>query len=155
MVMGAGSPAFAQSKILKAEGGSPGSTTFTTTTVFSKYFTRATGYSIQMNDSQTATRSSLKLGKDQIDIMTLPPVIYKFMVNGSRMYKKMKPQAQAAAKEIRTVFGFVANIFHPITFESTGIKEWKDIKGKRVFTGPPSGAAAVTVENMINNRSVC
>ena len=47
------------------------------------------------------------------------------------------------------LFGFVANLFHPVTWENSDIKIWKDIKDKRVFTGPPSGAAAVTSEQMI------
>lgn len=34
-------------------------------------------------------------------------------------------------------------------FADVPIKTWADIKGKRVFTGPPSGAAAVNVESVI------
>jgi hypothetical protein len=144
------SGAEAQQKILKSETGNPGGTSHVVTAVAAKIWARELGLSVQINDSQTLTRSALKLGRGQLDIMPLPPVIFEFMQKGSRMYrKKLKKQAIAAAKQVTSLFGFVANLFHPITFEGSGIKVWKDIKGKRVFTGPPSGAAAVTSELMI------
>ena len=40
-------------------------------------------------------------------------------------------------------------MFHAVTFDVDGIKTWKDIKGRRVFVGPPAGAASVTVQTMI------
>ena len=64
--------------------------------------------------------------------------------------EKMKKAARKGSGNIRSVMGYNANLFHAVTFDSTGIKDWKDIKGKRVFTGPPSGAAAISAELMIN-----
>jgi len=149
IAIGTGNAA-AQQKILKMDVGGAGSTTHVLGTVVAKMLRRATGVSVQINDGQTLTRSSMKLGRAQIDLMPLPPAIYDFMTKGSRMYKKrLHKEAIAASKNIRGIFGYLANLFHPVTFERTGIKTWADIKGKRVFTGPPSGAAAVTSETMI------
>ena len=149
IAIGTGNAA-AQQKILKMDVGGAGSTTHVLGTVVAKMLRRATGVSVQINDGQTLTRSSMKLGRAQIDLMPLPPAIYDFMTKGSRMYKKrLHKEAIAASKNIRGIFGYLANLFDPVTFERTGIKTWADIKGKRVFTGPPSGAAAVTSESMI------
>ena len=149
MVAVAASPAGAQT-ILKAETGNPGSTGHALIVVASKVYKRELGIDIQVNDSQTLTKSALKLGRKQIDIMAMPTAVYKFLAAGSRMYKKrLHKQAIEAGKNVRALFGFQAVVFHAVTFDVDGIKTWKDIKGKRVFVGPPAGAASVTVQTMI------
>lgn len=140
----------AQSKILRADTGSPGNVSHTVVVVLGKIWNRELGTSIQINDSQTLTRSALKLGRGQLEIMPFPTSIYSFLSKGSRMYKKRShKQAIAASKNVRSIWGWSAVLFHGIAFEKSGIKGYEDIKGKRVFTGPPSGAAAVTSESMI------
>lgn len=137
-------------KILKADTGAPGNISHTMTVVLGKVWNRTLGTSIQINDSQTLTRSALKLGRGQIDMMPFPTTIYSFLSKGAAMYKKnLHEKAIEASKNVRSIWGWNAVLFHPITFESTGIRTFKDIKGKRVFTGPPSGAAAVTSELII------
>mgnify|MGYP000029451807 CR=1 FL=1 len=145
-----GQDALAQSKILKSESGNPGSTGHALTTVMSKIYKRELGIDIQINDSQTLTKSALKLGRGQIDLMAIPTAVNHFLNTGSAMYKKsLHEEAIKASKNVRSLFGFIAVTFHPVTYEIDTIKTWQDIKGKRVFTGPPSGAAAVSVESMI------
>ncbi len=142
--------ASAQAKILKAETSNPGAEAHAVTVVLAKIFQDAVGASTQINDSQTLTRSSMKLGRGQIDWMPLPPPIYHFMTKGIAMYKKkLSKEAPKAAANIRTIFSYSAVLFHGVTFASSGIKSFKDIKGKRVFTGPPSGAAGTTQEALI------
>jgi TRAP transporter TAXI family solute receptor len=137
-------------KIMRADTGSPGNVSHTVTVVNGKIWNRELGTSTQINDSQTLTRSALKLGRGQIEMMPFPTTIYSFLSKGSAMYKKkLHKQAIAASKNVRSIWGWNAVLFHPITFQSTGIKTYGDIKGKRVFTGPPSGAAAVTSERII------
>ncbi len=139
-----------KSKILKADTGSPGNISHTVIVVLGKIWNRKLGTSIQINDSQTLTRSALKLGRGQLELMPFPTSIYTFLSQGSRMYKKRShKQAIAASKNVRSIWGWNAVLFHPITFKDTGVRTFKDIKGKRVFTGPPSGAAAVTSEYII------
>lgn len=142
-------PASAQ-KILKSETGNPGSTGHALVVVASKIYKRDLGIDIQINDSQTLTKSALKLGRKQIDIMVMPTAVYKFLAAGSRMYKKkLHKQAIEAAKNVRALFGFQGVVFHAVTYDVDGIRTWQDIKGRRVFVGPPSGAASVTVQTMI------
>ena len=142
--------AHAQTKILRADTGSPGAVSHAVIVVLGKVWSRELGITIQVNDSQTLTRSALKLGRGQLEVMPFPTSIYKFLSEGSRMYaKNLKEKAIAASKNARSLWGWKAVVFHPVTFEVDTIRTFGDIKGKRVFTGPPSGAAAVTSETMI------
>lgn len=142
--------AAAQGKIFKAETANPGSTGHALMVVATKILKRELGTDIQINDSQTLTKSTLKLGRAQVDFVIVPTAVYRFMATGSAMYKKsLHDEAIKSAKDVRALFGFVGALFHPVTYEINTIKTWKDIKGKRVFTGPPSGGAVVTVEAMI------
>ncbi|NQV55587.1 MAG: TAXI family TRAP transporter solute-binding subunit [Rhodospirillales bacterium] len=140
----------AQSEIMRADTGSPGNVSHTVTVVLSKIWNRELGNTTQINDSQTLTRSAIKLGRGQLEMMPFPTTIYTFLSKGSRMYKKKQhEQAIAASKNVRSIWGWNAVLFHPVTFVKSGIKTYGDLKGKRVFTGPPSGAAAVTSESVI------
>ena len=142
----------AQKKILRADTGSPGAVSHAVIVVLGKVWQKELGITIQINDSQTLTRSAMKLGRGQLEIMPFPTSIYGFMSKGSRMYKKkLHKQAIAASKNVRSIWGWQAVLFHPVTFDVDNIKSFMDIKGKRVFTGPPSGAAAVTSESMIRS----
>ena len=144
------SGAEAKKKILRADTGSPGAVSHAVIVVLGKVWQKELGITIQINDSQTLTRSAMKLGRGQLEIMPFPTSIYEFMSKGSRMYKKkLHNEAIAASKNVRSIWGWQAVLFHPVTFDIAGIKTFSDIKGKRVFTGPPSGAAAVTSESMI------
>jgi uncharacterized protein len=139
-----------KSKILRADTGGPGNISHTITIVMGKIWNRELGVSVQINDSQTLTRSALKLGRGQLEVMPFPTTIFTFLSKGSRMYKKRShEQAIAASKNVRSIWGWNAVLFHPIAFKSSGVRTYEDIKGKRVFTGPPSGAAAVTSESII------
>lgn len=142
----------AQSKILRADTDAQGASGHTMIIVASKIWKRELGISVQVNDSQTLTRSALKLGTGKLEVMPLPTTVAGFLQKGSRMYaKKFKKQAIAASKEVRSILGWLAVISHALTFEDSGIVGFPDIKGKRVFTGPPSGGAAVASESLIRH----
>ena len=129
-ILGASS-ALSQSKIIRVEAGNPGSVTTTLVTVLSKIYKREFNYSLQINDGQTLTRSALKLGRGQIDLMPLPPIIYFFMSKGSAMYKKkLHKQAIEASKNVRMIAGHVANLYHAVAFDNAGVKTWKGHQGQ-------------------------
>ena len=131
-------------KILKAAAGNPGAASHAIMTIFAKIANRETGTSIQINNGQTLTKTTLALGLGKLDLTPSVPAIIQYLGQGTRMYRKVKSRAQKASGGVRGIMGWMANWFHPVVFEDRPIKKWADIKGKRVFTGPPSGAAAVT-----------
>jgi len=57
--------------------------------------------------------------------------------------------APDVAGNLRSILGFQAGAYHPVTLVGSGIESWEDIAGKTVFTGPPAGSASATSEALI------
>ena len=142
---------YSKDRILRADTGSPGGSAHTATVVLSKVLGSKLGFTTQVNDKQTLTRSALKLGRGELDWFPFPTTVMFLMEKGKGPYKKepMKTKARELSKNLRSIWGWSANIFHFVTFKGDSIKTFKDLKGKTVFTGPPSGAAAVISESII------
>lgn len=139
----------AQAEIYKGETANPGAPTHTIFVTFANQALKG-GVEIQVNAGQTLTKSMLKGAKGQIDFFSTVPALSEFMAGGQRMYKEIK-DAPELSKNLRAILGFKAGIYNPITLASSGIENWDDIKGKTVFTGPPSGGATATAEALIKN----
>ena len=130
----------AQTKILKADATNPASSSAILLTVLGKIYPREIGVSLQINTGQTLTRSVLKFGTGELDLIHMVPQIIPWLKNGTRMYKKgLQKQAKKAFNESRAIFGFPASAIHIIAWQDSGIKTLADIKGKVVYLGPPAG----------------
>jgi len=103
---------------------------------------------IQVNAGQTLTKSMLKGAKGEIDFFSTVPSLVNLMAGQKRMYEKVEG-APELAKNLRSILGFKAGAYHPVTLSGSGIETWEDIKGKTVFTGPPAGSASATSEALI------
>lgn len=103
---------------------------------------------IQVNAGQTLTKSMLKGAKGEIDFFSTVPSLVGLMAGQKRMYENVEG-APELAKNLRSILGFKAGAYHPVTLSSSGIETWEDIKGKTVFTGPPAGSASATSEALI------
>ncbi|MDA0239707.1 MAG: TAXI family TRAP transporter solute-binding subunit [Proteobacteria bacterium] len=139
----------AQTPILKADVPGPGSVNNTIFIVLAKIWKKHAGITLQVNEGQTLTRSGIKLGQGRIDILPFPPVGVPWMRKGVRMYKKNPKVAQAAVKNMRLINTFVGGVYHGVVWENSDIKTYADLKGKRVFTGPPAGGATITAEGLV------
>ncbi len=117
-------------------GGPPG-------TMFIAFAAQASkaGVNIEVNTGKTLTKSMLSAGKGDIAFYSAVPNLYVLMKNKKAMYSNIEA-APEYADNLRSIVGFKAGVFHVMTKENSGIVEWKDIKGKKVFLGPPSGAAS-------------
>jgi TRAP transporter TAXI family solute receptor len=60
-------------------------------------------------------------------------------------------QAPELAKKLRTVLNFPMGVYHIAVYESSGIKTLEGVRGKRVFLGPPGGAAYATMERLFKD----
>lgn len=103
---------------------------------------------IQVNAGQTLTKSMLKGGRGEIDFFSTVPSLVGLMKGQKRMYAKVD-DAPAAAANLRSIVGFKAGAYHPVTLAGSGIESWEDLKGKTIFTGPPAGSASATSEALI------
>ncbi len=145
--LGAVMSASASAQIHKGETAGVGGPVHTMFVAFANQAGKA-GVEIQVNAGQTLTKSMLKGAKGNIAFFSSVPALAKLMAGKKAMYKKID-EAPELAKNLRAILGFKAGAYHPVTLAGSGIEKWEDLKGKTVFTGPPSGSASRTSEAVI------
>jgi TRAP transporter TAXI family solute receptor len=111
------------------------------------------GVDIELALGQTLTKSLLKMGQGTLDASVIPLPAYVSLVEGSGPYSQMGDKAAGLAGNVRSLFAFVASTYHPIVWADSGIEKWSDIKGKRVYIGPPAGAANAQITGLIKQAS--
>lgn len=128
-------------KTLKMATIAPGSSAYLTMTTMSTMINQAQDeFTIKVDATGAATKHQVDLAKGKFDICMTSPVIYFLMKNQKAMYKKLK-DAPELAKNLRLLFWFPYGQYHFVTYADAGIKTLQDMKGKRVFLGPPGGGA--------------
>ncbi|ANT62687.1 hypothetical protein AYJ57_20140 [Salipiger sp. CCB-MM3] len=142
----------ASADTLSIEGGGSASLTGIVPQTWAQ-FTSGAGYDLQVSLGQALTRSAMKVGAGQLDLAVVPPPAYGAMTRGAGPYAKAADQAKAFSGNMRLLFTFPGGSFHPIVWADSGIESWDDIKGKRVYVGPPAGAAANQARGMVREAS--
>ncbi|WP_050602675.1 TAXI family TRAP transporter solute-binding subunit [Ruegeria sp. 6PALISEP08] len=140
-------PAVAKAQIYKGETAGVGDPVHTMFVTFANQAGKA-GVEIQVNAGQTLTKSMLKGGRQEIDFFSTVPSLVNLMKGQKRMYESVG-DAPEAAGQLRSILGFKAGAYHPVTLAGSGIETWEDLKGKTIFTGPPAGSASATSEALI------
>lgn len=140
-------PASVSAEIHKGETAGVGDPVHTMFVAFANQAGKA-GVEIQVNAGQTLTKSMLKGAKGEIDFFSTVPSLVGLMAGQKRMYENVDG-VKELAKNLRSILGFKAGAYHPVTLAGSGIETWEDIKGKTVFTGPPAGSASATSEALI------
>jgi len=135
--------ASAQTTNLRVHTPNPGSSPFAYTTTFQTIAQRELPVRMNVTSGMTSTRSTLDAARGKIDLYTSSPAINHFMRTGIAMFKDMA-DAPALSENLRGMVNFPLGPYHVVTYASSGIESLEDIKGKRVFAGPP-GEAATTV----------
>jgi len=128
-------------KTLKMATISPGSSAYLTMTTMATMINQAQDdMVIKVDATGAATKHQIDLAQGKIDICMTSPVIYALMKKQKAMYEKLE-NAPELSKNLRLLFWFPYGQYHVVTYADAGINELKDIKGKRVFLGPPGGGA--------------
>lgn len=141
------SPSIGAAEIFKGETAGVGDPVHTMFVTFANQAGTA-DVEIQVNAGQTLTRSMLSGARGEIDFYSSVPSLVGLMANGARMYESVE-DAPEVAGNMRSILGFEAGAYHPVTLAGSGIEDWADIEGKTVFTGPPAGSASATSEAVI------
>ncbi|MFC1580127.1 TAXI family TRAP transporter solute-binding subunit [Thermodesulfobacteriota bacterium] len=119
----------------------PGSSAYLTMTTMATMINQAQNdIQIKVDATGAATKHMIELAQGKIDICMNSPVVYMLMKRGKAMYSKLK-DAPELAKNLRLLFWFPYGQYHVVTYAESGIRELKDIRGKKVFLGPPGGGA--------------
>ena len=125
---------------LKFDSYTPTSTAGQMGIAFTQAVQKETKYQIQGSTGKAATKAALDSAKGKVDLYFSSPGINHAMKKGAAMYKKVK-NAPELSGNLRSLLSFPLGVYHYVTYESTGIKTFADVKGKTVFVGPPGGIA--------------
>ena len=137
----------AKADIFKGETAGVGDPVHTMFVAFSNQALKD-GVEVQVNAGQTLTKSMLKGAKGEIAFFSSVPSLVNLMAGQKAMYKNIDA-APELSKNLRSIIGFRAGAYHPVTLGGSGIESWEDLRGKTVFTGPPAGSASATSEALI------
>ncbi len=107
-------------------------------------------YEIQLNATGAATRHVLEVAMGKTAFCMSSPAIHALMTNQRAMFEKMD-QAPELAKKLRAVLNFPMGVYHIAVYESSVITALEQARGKRVFLGPPGGAAYATMERLFKS----
>ena len=138
----------ANAQSLSLEGGGAASLTGIVPQTYAQ-FAAEEGLSLQVVLGQTLTRAALKLAAGRIDMAVVPPGAYRAMSRGVGPYAQQGDQAKQLAPNVRALYAFPAGTFHPVVWADSGIDSWDDLAGKRVYIGPPAGAASAQIQSLI------
>lgn len=146
------SASFSQAENLQMDAGGAASVTGMLPQAYAQYTSRE-GINLQVVLGQTLTRSVMMLGAGQLGSSVVPPPAFSAMKAGVGPYASNADQAKELSKNVRAITGLPGSTYHAITWEQDGIESWDDIRGKRVFVGPPAGAANMQIMGMIEAAS--
>ncbi|MEZ5653510.1 MAG: TAXI family TRAP transporter solute-binding subunit [Burkholderiaceae bacterium] len=132
-------PASAQ-QIFRFEAIQPGSTAGQFSIGWTQVVEKATPYKIQVSTGKPVTKTVLMAAKGDIEFSLYSPGIMAYMYDGAAMFQKVS-EAKEVAKNVRGIVNFPLGLYQYIVYESSGIKSFNDLKGKKVFLGPPGGIA--------------
>ncbi len=107
---------------------------------------------INLTAGMSSTRSTLDASKGQVDFFLSSPSINHFMSTGTAMFANME-RAPELYKNVRQVMNFPLGPYHIMAHADSGITSLKQIKGKRVFIGPPGGAATLVAMSIIEGAT--
>jgi TRAP transporter TAXI family solute receptor len=110
------------------------------------------GIKVEINAAGVATRHALDAGRGETDFFLLSPTALSFMKSGTAMYKTV-PEAPELSKNLRAIFNFPAGVYQVLALADSGISSMEDIKGKKVFVGPASGAAKIIATTIVEGMS--
>ena len=103
---------------------------------------------IQVNATGKAPRHALDAARGKTDFLMGAPALHHMMSKGIRMFKKVK-NANKLANNLRAVFNYRIGFYQFGVFEDSGIKTLADLKGKRVFLGPPAGVQRIVAGSFV------
>jgi len=124
-------------------------TPFTINTTFAKIVQKYNpDIEIQVNATGAAPRHALDAARGKTDFLMGAPAVHDLMVKQKAMFAKVK-DAKKLSQNLRAVFNYRIGFYQFGVFESSGIKTLADLKGKRVFLGPPTGVQRVVSAGFI------
>ncbi len=134
---------------LSAEASSPGNSPHLSIIHMAEIASEAGIANLQVQEGQTLTNSVKNVAEGKTDIAPMPIILGFLMSKGRGPYSKLGDAGAALAANLRALYPYNAGAFGLFAHESENIRSWNDLAGKRVFNGPPRGAALVNARQAI------
>ncbi|MEZ5728577.1 MAG: TAXI family TRAP transporter solute-binding subunit [Burkholderiaceae bacterium] len=137
---------------LKLDAFPPGTTPGQVHVALATIVQKHTPIKIQVSTGKPATKSAVDAANQRVDLFLTAASINHFMQKGVAMFAKVK-NAKELNSNLRALFNFPLGPYHIITYADSGITSLKDIKGKKVFLGPPAGAATKVMAQVVEGAT--
>lgn len=119
---------------------------------FSQVVQKHLPYEIQISIGKPATKSAVDAARGQVDFFLSAAGINHYMQTQSAMFAKVKNAKEMNAK-LRFIMNYPIGPFHVVVYEESGITSMSQLKGKKVFLGPPAGAATKVAMQFIEGAT--
>ncbi len=141
--------AFAQVN-LTAETASPGGATHLSPAHLTEIAGTKGIANIQLTDGQTLTNSIQNVAEGKTDIAGTPYILPFLMSRGVGPYGSLgKEKGAELASNLRAINPFTLGIFFLYAYDAKGVDGWDDLKGRKIYNGPPRGGALTNARSMI------
>ena len=143
----------AQGDLYKVSSIAPGMSPFVVNTAIAKLVAKhIPGVEMQVKATGAATKHMVDAAKGKIDFLFGSPTINWLLVNQIGPYQSFTDGAELE-KNIGMIFAYQIGPYHYVVRADSGIETLEDIKGKKVFIGPPGGAATRVVAGAIKQAT--
>ena len=152
-LVGFGHQGFAADKRYTLGSLGPGTTPFLVNTAFAKAVNKyIPGHNVQVSAVGAATKHNVLLTKGRMDFAMGAQTMYRLMAFSIGPFKKVK-DGLGMTEKMSSMFSYPIGVYHSVVYEKSGIKSFKDLKGKKVFIGPPAGVATRNVRMIIHGMT--
>lgn len=135
--------------VIKMATISPGTSAYLTMTTMAKIVNQGQDkVKIQVDATGAATKHMVEVAQGKLDMSMSAPTVYAFMKNGKAMYSKL-PSAPQLSENLSLMMWFPYGTYKFVTYAEDGMETMADIKGKRVFLGPPGGGAFAAAKGWV------
>jgi TRAP transporter TAXI family solute receptor len=130
-----------QADLYRVTSIAPGMSPFVVNTAIAKIVGKhVPGVDMQVRATGAATRHVVEAAQGKVDFFFNSGTINWLMVKNLGPYKNME-NAPELEKNLGMIFNYEIGPYHYITRADSGIEKLEDIAGRKIFAGPPGGAA--------------
>lgn len=153
LVLAAGCGAAQAGELYRMGSLAPGMSPFTINTAFANIVNKhVADVELRVSATGTGMGHQLLAARGEMDFFMTSPIGQWLMERQIGPFRKLKNGRELSAR-LRNIFTYEIGPYHYVTYADSGIAKMADLEGRKVFVGPPGGAATGVVAQMIENQT--